>query len=219
MTIAVDDHDVAIGRLGAAHRGLSALALPPLAALLAAAWVAHRRLLAPALVALAAFLAAALVTPRPAHLTLAALSLASALVLVAQTFRGETVAPASWRDYVTLTKPRIMTLLLLTGAAGMFVGAGGVPALSTLALGAVLYVTARRLWPSGGAAGAVSVVSGKISGVTNTLPLHVEILYNEYNFAAAFAVASVLAVLAVVTLVLKTLAERQVTRRLAASQD
>lgn len=55
--------------------------------------------------------------------------------------------------------------------------------------------------------GAVSVVSGHIRGSTNTLPLHVEILYNEYNFAAAFAVASLLALLALVTLVLKTLVE------------
>lgn len=55
--------------------------------------------------------------------------------------------------------------------------------------------------------GAVSVVSGHIRGSTNTLPLHVEILYNEYNFAAAFAVASLLAMLALVTLVLKTLVE------------
>ncbi len=52
--------------------------------------------------------------------------------------------------------------------------------------------------------GAVSVVSGHIRGETNTMPLHVEILYNEYNFAAAFAVASLLALLALVTLVLKT---------------
>lgn len=51
--------------------------------------------------------------------------------------------------------------------------------------------------------GAVSVVSGHIRGMTNTLPLHVEILYNEYNFVGAFAAASVLALLAVVTLVLK----------------
>ena len=58
--------------------------------------------------------------------------------------------------------------------------------------------------------GAVSVVSGKIRGLTNTLPLHVEILYNEYNFQAAFAVASLLALLALVTLVLKTIAERGV---------
>ncbi len=57
--------------------------------------------------------------------------------------------------------------------------------------------------------GAVSVVSGKIRGLTNTLPLHVEILYNEYQFQAAFAVASLLACLALVTLVLKTIIERR----------
>jgi sulfate transport system permease protein len=55
--------------------------------------------------------------------------------------------------------------------------------------------------------GAVSVVSGHIRGLTNTMPLHVEILYNEYNFVAAFAVASLLALLALVTLVLKALVE------------
>src|SRR5512136_3376487 len=55
--------------------------------------------------------------------------------------------------------------------------------------------------------GAVSVVSGHIRGETNTMPLHVEILYNEYNLAAAFAVASLLALLALVTLVLKTWVE------------
>ncbi|MFA6141031.1 MAG: sulfate ABC transporter permease subunit CysW [Hyphomicrobium sp.] len=55
--------------------------------------------------------------------------------------------------------------------------------------------------------GAVSVVSGHIRGQTNTMPLHVEILYNEYNFAAAFAVASLLALLALVTLVVKTFVE------------
>ncbi|MDP3658881.1 sulfate ABC transporter permease subunit CysW [Phenylobacterium sp.] len=55
--------------------------------------------------------------------------------------------------------------------------------------------------------GAVSVVSGHIRGMTNTMPLHVEILYNEYNFVGAFAVAGVLCGLAVVTLTLKTLLE------------
>jgi sulfate transport system permease protein len=55
--------------------------------------------------------------------------------------------------------------------------------------------------------GAVSVVSGHIRGMTNTIPLHVEILYNEYNFTAAFAVASLLALLALVTLALKALTE------------
>jgi sulfate transport system permease protein len=55
--------------------------------------------------------------------------------------------------------------------------------------------------------GAVSVVSGHIRGRTNTLPLHIEILYNEYEFAAAFAVASLLAMLALLTLVAKTIVE------------
>jgi sulfate transport system permease protein len=58
--------------------------------------------------------------------------------------------------------------------------------------------------------GAVSVVSGHIRGLTNTLPLHVEILYNEYNFQAAFAVASLLAGLALLTLVIKAIVERRV---------
>jgi sulfate transport system permease protein len=58
--------------------------------------------------------------------------------------------------------------------------------------------------------GAVSVVSGHIRGQTNTMPLHIEIVYNEYQFAAAFAVASLLAGLALVTLVLKYLVERRV---------
>jgi len=57
--------------------------------------------------------------------------------------------------------------------------------------------------------GAVSVVSGHIRGATNTLPLHVEILYNEYQFAAAFAVASLLALLALLTLALKFIVERR----------
>jgi sulfate transport system permease protein len=61
--------------------------------------------------------------------------------------------------------------------------------------------------------GAVSVVSGKIRGLTNTLPLHVEILYNEYMYQAAFAVASLLACLALVTLVVKTVVERRLAAR------
>jgi sulfate transport system permease protein len=56
--------------------------------------------------------------------------------------------------------------------------------------------------------GAVSVVSGHIRGLTNTMPLHIEILYNEYNFVGAFAVASLLTLLAVLTLIVKTLVER-----------
>jgi sulfate transport system permease protein len=61
--------------------------------------------------------------------------------------------------------------------------------------------------------GAVSVVSGHIRGLTNTMPLHIEILYNEYNFVGAFAVASLLTLLAVLTLIIKTLVERTGYRR------
>lgn len=69
----------------------------------------------------------------------------------------------------------------------------------------VLLCNARAM----GEFGAVSVVSGHIRGKTNTLPLHVEILYNEYNFAAAFAVASILTVLGLVTLIVKRIIERK----------
>ncbi|AIL65085.1 Sulfate transport system permease protein CysW [Rickettsiales bacterium Ac37b] len=67
----------------------------------------------------------------------------------------------------------------------------------------VLLCNARAM----GEFGAVSVVSGHIRGVTNTIPLHVEILYNEYNFIGAFAVASILAILAVITLIVKLFIE------------
>jgi len=66
--------------------------------------------------------------------------------------------------------------------------------------------------------GAVSVVSGHIRGMTNTMPLHIEILYNEYQFAAAFAVASLLALLALVTLVIKTFVEWQQAKAVLTSQ-
>ena len=115
--------------LGAGHRVLAALALPPLAAVAAATWLSYRQLLAPAVVALALFGLAAAVTAPGIHLALAALALAASLVLVGLTFKGERVPAGSARDYVTLTKPRIMTLLLLTGLCGMVVGAGGLPPL------------------------------------------------------------------------------------------
>ncbi|MEK8051412.1 sulfate ABC transporter permease subunit CysW [Ideonella sp. DXS22W] len=67
--------------------------------------------------------------------------------------------------------------------------------------------------------GAVSVVSGHIRGQTNTMPLHIEILYNEYQFAAAFAVASLLAGLALVTLVLKLWVERRLEQQLRAAKE
>jgi sulfate transport system permease protein len=66
--------------------------------------------------------------------------------------------------------------------------------------------------------GAVSVVSGHIRGKTNTMPLHVEILYNEYNFAAAFAVASLLVLLALVTLLIKISLEWRYADQIAASR-
>lgn len=77
----------------------------------------------------------------------------------------------------------------------------------------VLLCNARAM----GEFGAVSVVSGHIRGLTNTMPLHVEILYNEYNFVAAFAVASLLAGLALLTLVIKSLLEWRFAGELAAS--
>ena len=64
--------------------------------------------------------------------------------------------------------------------------------------------------------GAVSVVSGHIRGQTNTMPLHVEVLYNEYQSVAAFAVASLLAILALVTLVIKSVIEWRHEREMKA---
>lgn len=61
--------------------------------------------------------------------------------------------------------------------------------------------------------GAVSVVSGHIRGETNTLPLHIEVLYNDYDFAAAFAISSVLACLAIATLIIKTVLEKLFVKR------
>ncbi len=119
---------------GTPHRILASLALPPLLALVVAAVGAHRRLVAASITSLALFLAAALVTSRAAHVGLAALALASATVVAAATFRGAEIPRGSARDYVALTKPRIMSLLLLTGACGMVVGARGAPAPGALAL-------------------------------------------------------------------------------------
>jgi len=121
--------------LGAGHRVLAALALPPLAAVVAAAWVSYRRLLYPSVAALVLFGLAAAVTAPGIHLALAALSFAATLVVGAQSWRGTEPTmqhSATWesvRDYVTLTKPRIMSLLLLTGLCGMIVGAEGLPPL------------------------------------------------------------------------------------------
>jgi heme o synthase len=124
--------------LGTGHQLLAALALPPLAAVAAAAWVGHRELLPSAVAALVLFGLAAAITSPGIHLALAALAFAASLVLAAQSWRRTPKTlqhSVTWdfrgsaRDYVTLTKPRIMSLLLLTGLCGMIVGAGGLPPL------------------------------------------------------------------------------------------
>jgi protoheme IX farnesyltransferase len=126
---------VASGQLGLAHRALAGVALPPLVALVVAAWTAYPVLRVPAAAALGSFVGAlATWWWQPLHVALAVASLVATVVAVAATYRGERVPGGPWRDYVTLTKPRIMSLLLLTGAAGMFVGADGVPPLGDLAV-------------------------------------------------------------------------------------
>ncbi|MFO0994742.1 MAG: sulfate ABC transporter permease subunit CysW [Hyphomicrobiales bacterium] len=96
---------------------------------------------------------------------------------------------SGWRTFFTVTLPNVKWALLY----------------------GVLLCNARAM----GEFGAVSVVSGHIRGSTNTMPLHVEILYNEYNFVGAFAIASLLALLALVTLVAKSLLEARYGEELA----
>ena len=93
--------------------------------------------------------------------------------------------------------------LVLGASAGQMFMKVTLPNIKWALLYGVILCNARAM----GEFGAVSVVSGHIRGQTNTMPLHVEILYNEYQFAAAFAVASLLALLALVTLVVKTYVE------------
>lgn len=102
-----------------------------------------------------------------------------------------TLGASGWRTFWTITLPNVKW--------GVLYG--------------VLLCNARAM----GEFGAVSVVSGRIRGLTTTMPLHVEILYNEYNTVAAFAVASLLALLALVTLVLKTLLEWRYADHLSAN--
>ena len=107
--------------------------------------------------------------------------------------------------------------------AALVLGAGGiktflmvtVPNIKWGLLYGVILCNARAI----GEFGAVSVVSGHIRGETNTLPLHVEILYNEYNFAASFAVASLLTLIALLTLVVKAIMERGSLRRAKEGAD
>lgn len=103
-----------------------------------------------------------------------------------------TLGASPWRVFFSVTLPNVKWSLLY----------------------GVLLCNARAM----GEFGAVAVVSGKIRGLTNTMPLHVEILYNEYMSAAAFAVASLLAGLALVTLAIKTLLEWRYGEEIAASR-
>jgi protoheme IX farnesyltransferase len=135
---------VATGRWGLAHDVSATVTHALLATVALSAWLAHRdrpRLVASAAGAFVLFGAAgvsALVgAPAGVHVAFGGLALAAAAVSAASAFRGGAVVQAgSWRDYVTLTKPRIMVLLLITAAGGLAVGAGGLPsaglALATL---------------------------------------------------------------------------------------
>ncbi len=123
---------------GRGHWAAALIAAPLLIAALVVAWVAYPRLV-PATATALAFLLIAIGTgglvawsdsadwATAVHVAAAGASLAASLVALVVSFRGEPVPLGPWRDYITLTKPRIMSLLLLTGAAGMFVGAGGWP--------------------------------------------------------------------------------------------
>jgi protoheme IX farnesyltransferase len=120
---------VASGELGIAHRALVLVALPLLVAMALGTWFAHRPVFPVTSAALVLFLAALASWWSPRlHIVLAGAAAAATVIATARLYRGERTRPVAWRDYVTLTKPRIMSLLLLTGAAGMFVGAKGVPA-------------------------------------------------------------------------------------------
>jgi protoheme IX farnesyltransferase len=131
--------------LGLPHRLLAILAFPLLCAVVVAAATSHLRMLGISVAALGLFAAESAlggvvgVAGRPEwavalHLVFAGLALAAALLSASESFRGERVQAGAWRDYLALTKPRIMVLLLITAAAGMFVGAGGLPNLPELAV-------------------------------------------------------------------------------------
>ena len=130
----------AVLELGTTHWGIALVALPLLVANVVLARLAYPALLRRTVSSLAAFVVAIALGGVVAwsgdatwaaalHVATAAVALVLALLVVAEALRGEATPLAALRDYLTLTKPRIMTLLLLTGAAGMFVGAQGVPPL------------------------------------------------------------------------------------------
>jgi heme o synthase len=132
---------VATGQWGLAHDVSAHVTVALLAAVVLTARLAYPALLVPAGGAFALFglagISALADAPAGLHLALGGVALAAAAVTAALAFRRGAPAPAgSWRDYVTLTKPRIMVLLLVTGAGGMIVGAGGLPS-AGLALAAL----------------------------------------------------------------------------------
>jgi protoheme IX farnesyltransferase len=135
----------AVLELGATHWGIALVALPLLVANVVLARLTGSASLRLTAAALAAFVVAIALGGVVAwsgdaawaaalHVGVAAVALGLALVIAVAAFRGETAPLAAARDYLTLTKPRIMTLLLLTGAAGMFVGAQGVPPVGLFAV-------------------------------------------------------------------------------------
>ncbi|HEX2346432.1 MAG TPA: heme o synthase [Gaiellaceae bacterium] len=135
----------AVLELGTTHWGLALVALPLLVANAVVARLAYPQLFGRAVGALALFLVAIAlggvvawsgeaVWATVLHVGAGGAALGASLLVVATALRGRPLALARARDYLTLTKPRIMTLLLLTGAAGMFVGAQGVPPLGLLAV-------------------------------------------------------------------------------------
>ena len=132
---------VATGQWGLAHDVSAHVTVALLAGVMLTARLAYPALLAPAAGAFALFglagISALAGAPAGLHVALGGLALAAAAVAAALAFRrGAPAAAGSWRDYVTLTKPRIMVLLLVTGAGGMIVGAGGLPS-AGLALAAL----------------------------------------------------------------------------------
>jgi protoheme IX farnesyltransferase len=117
---------------GTAHRVLAAVAVPPLVGLVVLAWLSARWLLPWASAALVLFGLAALLVGRDVHVAVAALAFAATALVCLKTFRSTaTRDTAPVADYVTLTKPRVMSLLLLTGGAAIFVGAEGLPGFGT----------------------------------------------------------------------------------------
>jgi protoheme IX farnesyltransferase len=121
------------GDLGAPHRLLAAVALPPLVALVLAGGLARRPVAVPSTLALALFLAAAVAPGSAAHTGLGVADVGATLAVVAATRRGEGAARGRAADYLALTKPRVMSLLLVTGACGALVGARGWPGTGSFA--------------------------------------------------------------------------------------